>query len=107
MMILSPSEGALEFLQMLVEDVGLEHKRLELDPGRPILIATLPGSEPALPSVLLNSHTDVVPVELSGWIHDPFEAHKDPQGRIYGRGAQDMKCVRHRHWLLSFTNYLS
>lgn len=27
------------------------------------------------------------------WSHDPFEAFKDADGYIYGRGAQDMKCV--------------
>ncbi|KAF2904639.1 hypothetical protein ILUMI_01523, partial [Ignelater luminosus] len=27
------------------------------------------------------------------WIHDPFAAEIDEKGNIYGRGAQDMKCV--------------
>ncbi|ELV10388.1 Aminoacylase-1A [Tupaia chinensis] len=27
------------------------------------------------------------------WSHGPFEAFKDPEGFIYARGAQDMKCV--------------
>jgi aminoacylase len=27
------------------------------------------------------------------WTHDPFSADKDKNGNIFGRGAQDMKCV--------------
>lgn len=27
------------------------------------------------------------------WSHAPFAAEIDNEGRIYGRGAQDMKCV--------------
>lgn len=45
-----------------------------------------------LPIILLNSHYDVVPADASAWTVPPFEAiRKD--GKIYGRGAQDMKCV--------------
>ena len=47
-----------------------------------------------LPSVLLNSHYDVVPCMREHWDCDPFEAVWDKTtGRIYGRGTQDMKCV--------------
>lgn len=53
-----------------------------------------PGSHPDLPSVLLNSHYDVVPAMDELWNTDPFAAVKDDvTGRIYGRGTQDMKCV--------------
>lgn len=46
-----------------------------------------------LPSLLLNSHYDVVPVLLEHWDVDPFEAvRKD--GKIYGRGTQDMKVSK-------------
>ncbi|ROT78352.1 putative aminoacylase-1-like [Penaeus vannamei] len=51
------------------------------------------GRRPILPSVLLNSHTDVVPVFPEHWKYKPFSAHKDEKGDIYGRGTQDMKCV--------------
>ena len=43
--------------------------------------------------MLLNSHYDVVPVMAEFWEMDPFAAVKDENGRIYGRGAQDMKSV--------------
>lgn len=85
--------AAISFLQEIVKDIGLDQKVISPVPDRPILVATWVGSEPSMPSILLNSHTDVVPVYADQWKHDPFEAHKDENGRIYGRGTQDMKCV--------------
>jgi acetylornithine deacetylase len=40
--------------------------------------------------VVLSGHTDVVPVEGQEWASDPFAAD-ERDGRIYGRGACDMK----------------
>uniref|UniRef100_A0A2I3RLH2 N-acyl-aliphatic-L-amino acid amidohydrolase n=1 Tax=Pan troglodytes TaxID=9598 RepID=A0A2I3RLH2_PANTR len=62
-------------------------------PGYVVTVLTWPGTNPTLSSILLNSHTDVVPVFKEHWSHDPFEAFKDSEGYIYARGAQDMKCV--------------
>ncbi|KAG8436114.1 hypothetical protein GDO86_007284 [Hymenochirus boettgeri] len=86
-------DGAVQFLVQAAEDIGLEIKKLELAPGRVILILTWPGTEPQLGSVVLNSHTDVVPVFEEFWKYPPFSAHKDNDGNIYARGSQDMKCV--------------
>lgn len=36
---------------------------------------------------------DVVPVFAEHWTHPPFGAEIDNEGRIYARGAQDMKSV--------------
>lgn len=58
----------------------------------PVVVARWKGSDDDLPVVLLNSHYDVVPASKEDWTVEPFEGlRKD--GRIYGRGAQDMKCV--------------
>ena len=54
---------------------------------------TLIGTEPNLKSIILNSHMDVVPVFEEYWTHKPFEAEMDLTGKIFARGAQDMKCV--------------
>ncbi|MCX8004576.1 MAG: acetylornithine deacetylase [Burkholderiaceae bacterium] len=50
------------------------------------------GDEAAMRSggLVLSGHTDTVPVDGQDWDSDPFRAtHRD--GRIYGRGAADMK----------------
>lgn len=40
--------------------------------------------------VLLSGHADVVPAEEEGWLSDPFRM-EERDGRLYGRGACDMK----------------
>ena len=40
--------------------------------------------------IILSGHTDVVPASAEGWQGDPFILRRD-QGRLYGRGAVDMK----------------
>jgi acetylornithine deacetylase len=58
--------------------------------GRPNIVATRKGTGGGK-SLLLNGHTDVIPVgNGEGWSDDPWSASvKD--GRIYGRGSADMK----------------
>ena len=69
---------------------GFDLEVQEVAPGRPNVVAWL-GEKGAGKSLLLEGHTDVVtegdPVE---WTHPPFEADL-VGGRIYGRGAADMK----------------
>lgn len=50
------------------------------------------GSQPELPSIMLNSHMDVVPAYDEFWTYPPFAAEMDENGNIYARGAQDMKA---------------
>ncbi len=58
--------------------------------GRPNIVATLKGSGGGR-SLLLNGHTDVIPVGGGeGWSDDPWSA-KIKNGCIYGRGSADMK----------------
>ncbi|XP_073035108.1 uncharacterized protein [Primulina eburnea] len=87
---------AVKYLTVLASTIPtLQIKILYLTtPEKPLLLLTLPGSNPSLPAVLFNSHLDSVPVESSKWLHDPFEAHLSPEdGKIYARGAQDDKCI--------------
>jgi succinyl-diaminopimelate desuccinylase len=59
-------------------------------PGRPNVLAML-GDRAAGPTLLLEGHTDVVTEGDPGqWSHAPFDADL-VDGRIYGRGAADMK----------------
>jgi acetylornithine deacetylase len=58
--------------------------------GRPQLLARLSGAG-AGPTLLLNGHIDAVDVEpREQWSSDPF-APEVREGRLYGRGAADMK----------------
>ena len=58
--------------------------------GRPNIVATWKGSGGGR-SLLLNGHTDVIPVgNGEGWSDNPWSA-KVKDGRIYGRGSCDMK----------------
>ncbi|KAL8587112.1 hypothetical protein ACOMHN_026080 [Nucella lapillus] len=81
------------FHRLQVQEIGLDFYSVECVAGKPIDILTWKGKDPSLPSVMLYSHTDVVPVFAEHWKYPPFSAHKDEQGNIYARGAQDMKCV--------------
>jgi len=70
----------------------LEQVVLEPIKNKPCLLAVWRGKDPNKGCILLNSHYDVVPCMNEQWDTDPFAAElKD--GRIYGRGSQDMKCV--------------
>jgi len=88
---------AMQFLTVQANSLGLPYWTLECVPGKPIFVMTWEGTDPSLSSVILNSHTDVVPVFPDSWVHEPFSAFKDEQGNIYGRGTQDMKCVGIQH----------
>ncbi|KAL5976907.1 hypothetical protein ACLOJK_021243 [Asimina triloba] len=81
------------FLLSLAKALALESETLEFAAGKPLLLLKWPGKDPSLPSILLNSHTDVVPAEPAKWTHPPFSGHLDGDGRIHARGSQDMKCV--------------
>ncbi|KAF9168677.1 adenylate cyclase [Actinomortierella ambigua] len=81
-----------KFLIQQAEEIGMPWKVVETVPGKPTVIMTFEGQDPSLPTLLLNSHTDVVPVFLDKWTQDPFAANK-VDGVIYARGSQDMKCV--------------
>lgn len=75
-------DGAMEFLQEMAEDLGLPFQIIEVAPKHPVFIMTLEGDDPSLPSVMLNSHTDVVPVDIDKWSVDPFSAEKKVEALI-------------------------
>ncbi|RVX22551.1 Aminoacylase-1 [Vitis vinifera] len=85
--------SAVSFLKSQALYIGLQTKTLEFARSKPLLLLTWPGSDPSLPSILLNSHLDSVPVEPSKWLHPPFSAYRSPDGKIFARGSQDDKCI--------------
>ncbi|XP_059654114.1 uncharacterized protein LOC132300869 isoform X2 [Cornus florida] len=85
---------AVDFILSQAKSLSLESQILEFVKDKPVLLLKWPGKNPNLPSILLNSHTDVVPAEHSKWTHPPFDAVLDhTNGHIYARGSQDMKSV--------------
>ncbi len=80
---------AARFLGSLLEADGIETRYFETAPNREILYAVIPGDGSKRPFMLCN-HTDVVPVETEYWTVPAFEG-VEQGGRLYGRGAVDMK----------------
>ncbi|MBA0872863.1 hypothetical protein Goshw_022133 [Gossypium schwendimanii] len=86
-------QSSTQFLLSQANSLSLESQVIEFVKGKPVILLKWPGSDLSLPSILLNSHTDVVPFEPSKWTHPPLGAYIDEGGNIFGRGSQDMKSV--------------
>jgi acetylornithine deacetylase/succinyl-diaminopimelate desuccinylase-like protein len=90
----TPSSGQevrnADLLTSYLEDVpGVELEHYEPSPGRRSVLATVEGTDPDAPTVLLLGHTDVVPVSPDEWREDPFGGELI-DGEVWGRGAVDM-----------------
>ena len=97
---------ALDYIQQILEQEGINSKIYESAPGRGNLLACLPASfhmdEGAGPDrdsaedkaadrpLILMSHIDVVLAKEFQWKHPPFAAVEE-DGYIYGRGTVDTK----------------
>jgi len=79
--------AAAEALAGWCREAGLQVSMQEVEPGRPNVLATLRGGKG--PHTLLTGHIDTVPVG-GGWTREPHGA-EIVGGRLYGRGACDMK----------------
>jgi acetylornithine deacetylase/succinyl-diaminopimelate desuccinylase family protein len=96
-LVRAPSENppgneapAAEVAAFLCAEAGMEVERVEAEPGRTNVVATLDSGRPG-PTLLFNGHLDVVPiVDASLWEHPPFDAVVE-HGVLHGRGSCDMK----------------
>ena len=84
-----PNLGLMTYVRDLLAEAGIAAVLIP-DPagGKANLYATV--GPVGIGGVMLSGHTDVVPVEGQTWSHPPF-ALSEADGRIYGRGAADMK----------------
>ena len=82
-------DRSVDALEDFFAGSGLSCERYTSRPGRMSLITRIEGSDPNAPTLLLMGHTDVVPVNASGWQRDPF-AGDLVDGIVWGRGAVDM-----------------
>ena len=79
----------IEWVEAYLDGYGVPHRRVpNADGTKSNLIATIGPAEDG--GVVLSGHTDVVPVDGQPWSTDPFKL-TERDGRLYGRGACDMK----------------
>jgi acetylornithine deacetylase len=84
-----PNIALMDYVKGLLEGAGIAVVLVpDAGGGKANLYATT-GPE-GVGGVMLSGHTDVVPVEGQAWTKPPF-ALTEAEGRIYGRGAADMK----------------
>jgi acetylornithine deacetylase/succinyl-diaminopimelate desuccinylase-like protein len=81
---------AADYIADVLGAHGVESVIRESAPTRASLIARYRGTDSSKGALLLSSHTDVVPVERSGWTREPFSG-EIAEGCVWGRGAIDMK----------------
>ena len=89
----TPDEaGALSYLENLLSAAGFTSHRLAFkDANTPDIDNLFARIGTQGPHLCFAGHTDVVPVgDERGWTHPPFGAEIH-DGKIYGRGATDMK----------------
>ncbi len=79
------------FVQAWLQREGFAVEVQSVAPGRPNVIGSIGHKGPGTRSLLLEGHTDVVTEgDPAEWSWPPFSAEL-LDGRIYGRGAADMK----------------
>jgi succinyl-diaminopimelate desuccinylase len=81
-------EAMAMYVKEKLESYGFETDLNYVEPKRPNLHAVLKGAKPGK-RLDYNAHSDTVPAG-EGWATDPFKAVIN-DGKIYGRGACDMK----------------
>ena len=88
----TPQEGgALDCLEVELSGLGFACERLPFGEGDSRIDNLFARRGGAGPHLCFAGHTDVVPVgDMAAWTHDPFAAEIS-NGRLYGRGAADMK----------------
>ena len=79
----------IEFVRGHLAGLGVEARLVHDDSGTKANLWAVIGPRD-VPGIVLSGHTDVVPVAGQAWSSDPFRA-RAADGRIYGRGAADMK----------------
>ena len=81
---------AAEYVATLLDEVGIETRLIEGEPGRTNVIARWGGGQSDRAPLLVHGHLDVVPAAAEDWQVDPFSGEVR-DGYVWGRGAVDMK----------------
>lgn len=83
------TRAAAALLLEALTNAGLDPKVFSPHPEMPNIVAHFDGGRPGR-HLVLNGHIDVFPVAAHEWSRDPWGGEV-AEGRIYGRGACDMK----------------
>lgn len=84
-------ERAAAVVRPVLEELGFDVTEYTPVEGRPNIVARLEGAGDG-PTLLMNAHLDVVPVEdPEAWPSEPFEM-TEIDGKLYGRGTADHKA---------------
>ena len=86
----SDERAAAEWVVGKLDEVGIESRLYESDPGRASVVTRVAGADRSRPALLLHGHLDVVPADPAEWSVHPFSG-EEKDGCIWGRGAVDMK----------------
>lgn len=82
-------EQVANYLQKLLAEHGIESEKVKYDVDRASLVSEIGSSDEKF--LAFSGHMDVVDAgDVSKWKFPPFEA-TEHEGKIYGRGATDMK----------------
>ncbi|HHB1781355.1 ArgE/DapE family deacylase [Listeria monocytogenes] len=82
-------EQVANYLQKLLAEHGIESEKVQYDVDRASLVSEIGSSDEKV--LAFSEHMDVVDAgDVSKWKFPPFEA-AEHEGKIYGRGATDMK----------------
>lgn len=82
--------AVIDVARKILEPFGATFAEIEPAPGRTSLVATIGPGDGSRPTLIVNGHLDVVPVDREGWTCDPFAGRLDGD-RLCGRGMADMK----------------
>src|SRR5699024_8008563 len=88
----------IHWIRDYLDGLGIEHHEVPDPEGIKTSLHCRIGP-PVDGGIILSGHTDVVPVEGQAWNTNPFVLTDGGDGRLYGRGACDMKgflalCLR-------------
>jgi len=83
--------AAVGYIKGLLEQEGLKPVVVEQHPGRSNMVVRIEGAGRG-PSLMLDSHLDVVGADPAEWKVPPFSA-EIRDGFIWGRGTLDMKAM--------------
>ena len=88
------NDGVLDLLEKELSSIGFDCRRyLFSDSNTPDVDNLFAKIGSGAPHICFGGHTDVVPVgDISAWSCDPFNA-TEKDGKVYGRGASDMKSA--------------